>query len=235
MTKKVLVSDRLDELGVVRWGTKSNYALDEDSIEVGESYIYRVRAVGTGPRGSGWSDEAEALIPAQRPQRPDIISTVYNNNKIVVSWPLVESESDNSVIGYDLEINGMVIQIPYDENAFGIQIAKDDVWTTTGDSINYTHADLDALDTYTYRVRAFTKDRESYWTDYITETTPAGLLEEPVEVRCAATRYSSIFSWDPIEGATSYEVMVDDERTYKTNGKTYFELYGSDLFEEKNL
>lgn len=81
-------------------------------------------------------------------------------------------------------------------------------------STTYIAKKLDPRTEYTWSVQAFNGDSESEWSENATFTTVPATLEVPTNLVADPADISAILSWDAVEGATGYELIINDEDTF---------------------
>ncbi len=89
-------------------------------------------------------------------------------------------------VTYDVEVDGQVVE--------GVR------------ETNYDHLGLAPNSLHIYRVKAKNHLGESQWSEAITVQI---LPEIPVNLRGTASQDEIIISWDPVEGATGYDIQAD--------------------------
>lgn len=140
-------------------------------------HSYRVRSVGADG-ASTWTERIYATtllsVPAQFEAR-------VTSSGIIVTWEAVEN-----AIGYDLEVDGILIN--------------------AGGSTAYTHKGYLPNTEHTYRVRAKNGNTTSLWSEEITRKTLTGV---PVNLTATATSTEITVTWDPVTGAEGYELEID--------------------------
>ncbi|MBE6049739.1 MAG: hypothetical protein E7214_03520, partial [Clostridium sp.] len=113
---------------------------------------YRVRAVNSSI-SSDWSTYIEGSLDEGVFDSPCDIITFPTSNYIILCWSTV-----NGATGYEVEVDGKVIN--------------------NGLSTNYIHQGLTPNTTHTYRVRAIEGENYTKWSNFIKETTLAGIVEQ---------------------------------------------------------
>ncbi len=112
---------------------------------------------------------------------PANITAKASTTEIVVSWEPVTGAN-----GYELEIDGEIID--------------------TGMYITYNHSGLEPYSMHSYRVRARNVDGASQWSELVMMWTKLGI---PQNLQVITTTASISLTWDVVEGADGYDVMVD--------------------------
>jgi alpha-tubulin suppressor-like RCC1 family protein/chitodextrinase len=173
-----------------------SYELDVDGkvINIGNSitythtdlmsdstHLYRVRCVSDDFE-SDWSPYL--LAKTNILLKPEGITSTVSASAIELKWNAVEEAEK-----YEVEINNKIrvlVNEPY-----------------------FNNTDLFSNSIYTYRIRAVNSGGVSEWSDYIKSTT--GMLEAPRNIDIAVTNTQIYISWDPVPGATFYDVYADGE------------------------
>ena len=154
------------------------------------SHTYKVRFISGDCRGD-WSQPLTAKTGML--SKPSNVNYVAFANSIELRWMDV-AEADS----YEIEINS--------------RLDKTFVTVTESDYIN---VGLFSNTAYSYRVRAVNSGGVSDWSDVIKCTT--GLLDAPDNIVKDITNNQITISWDPVSGASQYDVYVDGE--IKTTGQ----------------
>ena len=122
------------------------------------------------------------------PKAPSSTSAESDENSVTIKWDPVNGAQD-----YDLEFDGKVYKV------------KGTSHKITG---------LKPNTSYKYRIRVNNKDGSS---SYSKEKTHKTAPNRPSSCKETATRNSVSLSWDPVSGATSYDVLFDG-KTYRVTG-----------------
>ena len=132
-----------------------------------------------GDEAGEWSDTNIKATKIGKPAKVEVTSS--SSISIDISW----SEVDGAT-GYDVMVDGKIID--NDKNN------------------TYSHINLKPNTMHTYMVRA--KDSESIgeWTNKISAFTNVAV---PAGITALAKSNSITITWDEVEGAESYEIMVD--------------------------
>ncbi|GFN32162.1 hypothetical protein PCURB6_24220 [Paenibacillus curdlanolyticus] len=145
----------------------------------------------------GTSLWSDAVTTTTLPSVPEGLQAVVDMNSIQVSWRLVPGAT-----GYDIEADGVVID--------------------NGTSTTYIAQGLESNTEHSYRVRAKNGSITSGWSALLTRTT---LSNVPVNLRTASSGTSVTLTWDPVPGASGYEVEADGV-VYSTGLELLFEHTG---------
>lgn len=149
----------------------------------GTQYTYRVRATFSTGAGS-WSNYYQISTQPDSPGVPANLSASATSNSITVTWsPVV------GALGYDIEVDGTVID--------------------NGTNTTYTQSGLNPDSQHAYRVRARLSSGTEAWTNLLTESTLPFSSGVPVNLTAAATDTKVTLSWDPVTGATGYDIDVN--------------------------
>ncbi len=126
---------------------------------------------------------SEQLTKVTLVGQPTNLQATAASTEITVTWdPVAGAE------GYDIEVDGEVI---------------DNSLNTT-----YVHTGLTPNTQHTYRVRARNVSGPGDWSETISRTT---LFGTPANITAAVSSTTITISWDAVEGATGYDVLVDGE------------------------
>ncbi len=124
---------------------------------------------------------------------PTNVIATAESTSITVKWDIVAGAT-----GYDIEVDGNIID--------------------NGLSTTYIHDGLIPNTSHTYRIRVRSEGGVSEWSEAITIST---LLGMPTNVKATATSTSITVTWDEIEGATGYDILVDGEIMDHGQSTTY--------------
>ncbi len=176
-------------------GTRTTYT--HSSLAPGTPHVYRVRAKKSGIT-SEWSAAIVSSTLTNEFGTPSNLKANADNTSIVLSWNQVANAT-----GYEVEVDGAV--------------------TDNGDETSCIHNGLMSNTTHTYRVRAKNDTEVSEWTEPMTVNT--FLLQTPQGLAATSEETSMTISWQPVEGATTYELDFDgsiitgiSETTYLAEG-----------------
>lgn len=176
-------------------GTRTTYT--HSNLAPGTQHVYRVRAKKSGV-ASEWSAAVVSATLTNEFGAPSNLKANADNSSIVLSWNPVANAT-----GYEVEVEGVV--------------------TDNGDETTCIHNGLLPNTTHTYRVRAKRDTEVSEWTEPLAVNT--FLLQTPKELTANSDETSMTINWQPIEGATGYELDFDgsvitgiSETTYLAGG-----------------
>lgn len=176
-------------------GTRTTYT--HSNLAPGTQHVYRVRAKKSGV-SSEWSAAVVSATLTNEFGTPSNLKANADNSSIVLSWNPVANAT-----GYEVEVDGVA--------------------TDNGDETTCIHNGLLPNTPHTYRVRAKRDTEVSEWTEPLAVNT--FLLQTPKELTANSDETSMTINWQPIEGATSYELDFDgsvitgiSETTYSAGG-----------------
>ena len=176
-------------------GTRTTYT--HSNLAPGTQHVYRVRAKKSGIT-SEWSAAIVSATLTNEFGTPSNLKANADNTSIVLSWNQVANAT-----GYEVEVDGVV--------------------TDNGYETSCIHNGLLPNTTHTYRVRAKNDTEVSEWTEPLTVNT--FLLQTPQGLAATSEETSMTISWQPIEGATTYNLDFDgsvitgiSETTYLAEG-----------------
>jgi hypothetical protein len=120
----------------------------------------------------------------------------------IMTWPGIPAEVqatnvDSSTI--DLTWEAVVGAQGYELDVDGILVAGDL-------NTSYRHNGLLPNSTHTYRVRAWNAGGAGQWSALASKTTGLG---QPQSISVLASEQTISLTWEPVEGAASYEVLAD--------------------------
>lgn len=168
--------------GVVNGNGSSNSYL-HSSLAPNTKHTYRVRVNNGGGKGA-WSEPLSVSTLPDPPAVPLNIQATPSQTEMTIAWDLVARAES-----YDIEIDGTVFD--------------------NGSQISYVHEGLQPLTRHTYRVRAKNTGGIGTWSQPITQQTLPYPPETPDNVKGEPSIHEVSLTWDPSEGATSYELEVD--------------------------
>jgi hypothetical protein len=129
---------------------------------------------------------------------PVNLQTTVTSNSISLTWDPAPGAN-----GYDVLIDGVVIN--------------------NGESTSYVHSGLEPFSWHIYSVRAKIDEFVGEWSEAVTVST---LLGTPSNLQGTATSNQITITWDPVQGATIYEVEADG---------TIVEVVGDTVYVHENL
>jgi hypothetical protein len=153
----------------------------QNDLLPGSLHTYRVRAFNVGG-SSPWSARSTIMTLTVPPGVPTVTEVTYTNTTATLRWSQVDDATQ-----YEVEADGMVFNNGY---------------------AHYTEmSGLDPMTTHQYRIRAINAIGESAWSSPIDLTTH--MLSTPASIQEVLEDTSITVNWNNIEGATSYEVVMD--------------------------
>lgn len=126
---------------------------------------------------------SKTVSTATLPGVPENLNAVVTADKIEISWDIVDGASS-----YDIEIDGNII--------YNLNINK------------YTLEKITPNTEYTFRVRAVSNAGASEWCEAVKR---ASLIGVPQNLNAVAANDSIYLEWQPVTGATGYDVLADGE------------------------
>ncbi|WP_372516728.1 fibronectin type III domain-containing protein [Paenibacillus silviterrae] len=154
----------------------STNSFTKNNLSPNTSHIFRIRAKNVGST-SEWTSEIIKTTLLATPS----ITGASTSSTITLTWPSIQGAAN-----YEVDVDGSIIDV--------------------GNNPSYTHSDLAANTSHTYKVRAKSADNSSAWTNAITRSTSPA---EPTNVNANSTSTSVTLTWTAITGATGYDVEVD--------------------------
>lgn len=142
-------------------------------------HSYRVRS----KNNDGVSEWSQPVTVTTLPSAPTNLNTTITSSTITLTWDGV-----NGATGYDLEIDGVVLDI--------------------GNNTNFVHKELDSGSKHTYRVRSRIGSIESIWSNEISTMT---LPSIPTNLSVVGTGTKITLLWDAVTGASGYDVEEDGQ------------------------
>lgn len=93
------------------------------------------------------------------------------------------------------------------EGATGYEVETNNTIMNMGESLSYLNDGLGSNMQRTYRVRAYNSSGTGKWSVLLVDVTLPGA---PANLKGTATHEAVTITWEPVSGATSYELLVDD-------------------------
>ncbi len=149
------------------------------------SYSFKVKAMNSTGINTEWSNEISATTLMDYPRIPSGLRATAKADKITLFWETAENAQ-----GYLIERNGVVIDDNHATNS-------------------YVDDEVSAETEYTYRVKAKNTTGTSDWSQPLTKKTLGNLLTPPV-LSINGDSISMTVEWTPVEGATGYDLEIDD-------------------------
>ncbi|MCG7408439.1 hypothetical protein MH117_13495 [Paenibacillus sp. ACRRX] len=143
--------------------------------------------------GSVVGEWSELISAMTLSDRPSNLRTSATSNEIQLKWdPVV------GTIGYDVEVDGQIVD--------------------NGLNVTFLHSGLLPNSKHTYRVRSRNTGGTSEWSEYVTQETK---LSKPENFRGVSTASTITLTWDSVNGATAYELIVDGALIQINNQTSY--------------
>ena len=163
--------------------TATNYT-DTDSLTVGDTYWYSVRAINTSGTGE-WSETSSAVINPALPSAPRRFSGDAQSTGVVLDWLApADSGLGGAVTGYNIwrRHNGVWTEIVDDTGNAQIPTYTDTASLTVGD-------------TYSYALRAINASGEGEWASNVGVVINPGVPSQPRRLVLAETGTGVVLSW----------------------------------------
>lgn len=174
------------------------------------TYFFRVYAYnefGDSP----YSNAFELLTPVGPPLAPtDLFAEAPNWRSVELVW------SDNSS-----DELGFIIQQRED-----LQIYWDHVDSIEAEAVSYTHSEVTPLQTYSFRIKAYSEGGDSDWSNIATVTVPPGPPETPPGLVVRTVSSTSLrVDWTDVRNENMYliERMMEGEPAFQP-----VQAYGED-------
>ncbi len=148
-----------------------------------------------GSETGEWSETVIKTTKIGKLYKVEITTT--SSISINICWDEVEGAT-----AYDLMVDGKIVE---------------DILTNS-----YSHTELTPNSMHTYMVRAKDNENIGEWTDKISAFTNVAV---PTGIAALVKSKSITVTWDEVDGAESYEIMVDGN-IISTNSKTLYEHTG---------
>lgn len=187
----------LDGGAIISTGTNTSYT--HEGLQPGTQHTYRIRTVNSAGAGK-WSKAYTQYTIIDPPATPvNFAAGKVTNKLITLGW-----DWTTNAFGYQIEINGSRIVNVSDSTAIQYELSA-----VTPDTA------------YTFRLRAYNVGGESPWTEPLKITTlpdPPGI---PENISTEASKYKIKLTWDSVERAESYWIMVDGIKIDNGNSTTF--------------
>ncbi|MEN6312662.1 MAG: galactose oxidase [Clostridiaceae bacterium] len=151
-------------------------------LQPNSSHTYRVRA-RSGSETSEWSQAVQVMTYAL--PTPVILNSASSETTVSIVW----DSTTSAALTYELEADGTVIQ--------GIQ---GNTYTCSGLLPNTQHI---------FRVRSINASGTSNWSIPLTKSTMFSGVTVPTGLFAMMKSTSATIAWQPMNGATSYDIDVD--------------------------
>ena len=170
-------------------GTKTSYTAT--GLTNGAEYTFAIKAYANG----AWSGQSAEVSATPTSTAPQNVKATAGDCKITISWDAVDGATNYAVL-----------------------IKNGTSWTTlaaTGTNTSYTATDLVNGDTYTFAVKAYANGAWSTASEAISAT-PVNTT--PQNVKATAGDSKVTLTWDEVEGATNYSVLMRKGTSWITIG-----------------
>ena len=191
---------------------------EDDTVQTGRTYRYRIRAQGGEDNWSGWTGYIAS--GGQQDMSTDAPANVQvarseGNDEITISWTAPDGEFDN----YTVQRQQLFQESG--SSFFAETTTLGGVDWLPPDSTTYTDLAIIAGRTYEYRVAAVKDDVVGDYSDWFRSVrTDTSLGDAPENLRLGDStqmddRREAWLAWDAVDGVDDYEVQVAsiDERT----------------------
>lgn len=164
-------------------------------------YTYGIMAKNSAAFGL-WSDERTKTTLPGIPEIPSGLKAEAAASMITVTW-----DASSGSTGYEIEADGLILN--------------------NRDSLIYRHTGLMPDTEHTYRVRARNSAGKSGWSSITIVSTPPVAADVPKNLGASIQDNGINISWDPVEGAESYDLSVND--TYELT--VYEAVYMQEVYD----
>ncbi len=194
-----------------------------ERLENGKTYYFRVRVGDFGDYPFfPYSDEVSATPAYERPMRPSGLTVIRGNTEIGLSWSAVAGAEGYKVFR---RISGS----PWPKEPIAV---VEGTFFTDQNLINATQ--------YEYAVAAINAFGAGAWSETISASPTVKMITAPVNLQPIPGDSRVSITWDPVPGATGYEVSMSATKEWQTvatsgsitrttytfehldNGKTYY-------------
>jgi len=158
------------------------------------THTYRVRAKSSAGT-SGWSETVTATTYLL--DTPEKILDMATDASISLTWGAITDAER-----YEIEVDGNII---------GSEVTT-----------SYVHNGLSPELTHSYRIRAISSNGMSSWSLPISVSTLPKKPTVPQSVYAQSGIDTVTLSWDPVQGATGYDVEVDGKATLDNLNGTFY-------------
>ncbi|HYE12330.1 MAG TPA: galactose oxidase [Patescibacteria group bacterium] len=166
------------------WITLPNKNITVTGLSPSATYSFIAKAKNAENFETAWSAPVSGTTLIKPPNEPGNITATATTNSINVVWDPVAGST-----GYDIEVDGVI--------------------KTNGTYTSYVHTGLNPYTQHSYRIRAKNAGGTGEWSQLITKYTEHDSPSSPFNIDTAATNTSIIVTWQPIPGATVYDIEVD--------------------------
>lgn len=166
------------------WITLPSKNITVTGLSPSTTYTFTAKAKNDEGIETEWSAPISGTTLIQPPSAPVNITAAATSSSISVVWDPAASST-----GYDIEVDGTIID--------------------NGTYTSYNHMGLTPYTQHTYRVRAKNEGGTGAWSEEISKYTQQDTPLTPFNIDAAATNTAVIVTWQPIVGATAYDIEVD--------------------------
>lgn len=165
------------------------------NLNSGTPHKYKVRAKNAGGSGNWSAEISKSTLPGS-PDIPQNLNTIPLSTSVTVTWNNVPGAT-----GYDIEVDGVLVN--------------------NGPSTSYIHNSLTPGTHHSYRVRSINPGGKSEWSSYVNTTTLVDTIPVPINIAAVPALNKVTVSWDPVDGASSYDIEVDGITFDNSNRTSY--------------
>lgn len=151
-------------------------------------HTYRVRAKNISGDSEWSSPITITTLPADESTTLSLtnLAAIVTNRFITLSWDTVAPD-----VRYDIEVDGVLFD-------------------NDNDTV-YHHTGLTANEFHTYRIRFKTEDTIGDWIAVLSLSTLADVPDAPGIIEAYPASNSIELHWEPVEGATGYDLEIDGQ------------------------
>jgi len=168
---------------------------EDTGLLPGTEHTYRLRAKNAG----GASEWSSPISVSTKLSVPDNIIASAEDDKITLTWDPVEGAS-----------------------IYKVEIDSSQVVQTAGNQ--YTHTGLAPYSIHTYRIKAENPVSSSDWSSEISKMTKAVPPAVPTGLSSEKTDSWIKITWNPVSGASGYEVKADGNTINVGNDTEYLDM-----------
>ncbi len=178
---------------IINTGTSTTYT--HTALAPGTPHTYRIRGKNGGGIGN-WSTLISKSTLPSLPEVPGNLQAVPLSTTVTVTWSNAERAT-----GYEIEVDGLQVG--------------------NGPKTSYTHTSLTPGTSHTYRVKGVNAGGKSDWSNAVTVVTLLDSTPVPTNVKATPAKNQITLSWDPVNGASGYEVEVNGVRIDNNMNTSY--------------
>lgn len=173
----------------------SGTAFTKNDLTPNTSYTYSVRAKNAGG-ASAWSQAGTKTTLAAVPGVPSITNAESTQTEITIEWTPVEG-----AVSYEVWADVYIIDV--------------------GNTISFIHSGLEPQTMHEYKVRARNAGGKTSWSIPVQVYTKKERPLTPANLSAEAGLTTINLSWDNVEEADTYEIMIDNSTIVITSDNTY--------------